>query len=82
MNTISYNIIKNITKNRYNRILAEKINNKWEWYTNQNILDNVSYCKNKLDSLNIKRGDRIVYKGKNSKEWLAWNIATNSFGAI
>ena len=82
MNTISYNIIKNINKNRYNRILAEKINNKWEWYTNQNILDNISYCKNKLDKLNIKRGDRIVYKGKNSKEWLTWNIATNSFGAI
>ena len=82
MNTISYNVVKNISKNRNNKLLAEKINNNWIWHTNQNILDNISYCKNKLNKLNINKGDRIVYKGKNSKEWLSWNIATNSLGAI
>ena len=32
--------------------------------------------------MDIKKGDRIAYKGSNSFEWISWNIATNSLGAV
>ena len=35
-----------------------------------------------LNDHSIQKGDRIAFKGKNSKEWIAWNLATLSKGAI
>ena len=43
---------------------------------------NILTSKNILETLNINKGDRVAYKGKNSQEWIAWNITTNSLGAI
>ena len=33
-------------------------------------------------SKNISNGDRVEYKGNNYVEWLSWNLATNSLGAV
>ena len=46
------------------------------------MLKNVFYCQELLKSENINQGDRVAYKGENSVEWLSWNIACNSLGAI
>ena len=35
-----------------------------------------------LEDANVQKGDRVMYKGRNSKEWVAWNLATNAKGAV
>ena len=40
------------------------------------------YCREILKQENINRGDRVAYKGDNSVEWVSWNVACNSLGAV
>ena len=42
----------------------------------------INFSIDKLKDNNIRNGDRVIYKGDNSINWVAWNIATNSLGAI
>ena len=42
----------------------------------------INYAIDILKDNKIEKGDRIVYKGDNSINWVAWNLATNSVGAI
>ena len=42
----------------------------------------ISYSIDVLKDRNVNKGDRVIYKGKNSVEWLAWNIATQSVGGV
>ncbi|VVU94595.1 AMP-binding enzyme [seawater metagenome] len=71
-----------LEKNNLQSILSNKINNNWK-YTNRDQLNNmINDCCFKLKEYNIQRGDRIAYKGKNSVEWVAWNLACYSMGAI
>ena len=70
---------------RYNinsRILGKKINNKWEWVTRKQLNNNINYCIERLKDNNINKNDRVIYKGKNSVEWVSWNIATLSLGGV
>ena len=70
---------------RYNinsRIIGQKINNKWEWVTRKQLNNNINYCIERLKDNNINKNDRVIYKGKNSVEWVSWNIATLSLGGI
>ena len=70
---------------RYNinsRIIGQKINNKWEWVTRKQLNNNINYCIERLKDNNINKNDRVIYKGKNSVEWVSWNIATLSLGGV
>ena len=40
----------------------------------------INSCNEILRDNNIKKGDRIVYCGNNSVEWVAWNFACYSVG--
>ncbi len=82
MQTLSSKFASLLKYPRNTRVIGEKIKNTWKW-TNQNELN--KYVNNAVELLqhnNVKSGDRILYKGKNSKEFLAWNIATNAIGGI
>ena len=74
--------LKKVDQNPSFKFIKTKENNKWKWHTREDIIFNVNGCIKILNDYNIRNGDRIVYKGKNSVEWLSWNLATYSVGAI
>ena len=82
MRNISKLFLNNVKKNPYKKLLGEKKNNKWYWYTQNEINNKVMYCRERLKDYNVNKHDRIIYQGKNSINWLAWNIATYSVGGI
>lgn len=57
-------------------------NNKWKNISRQQLYSNIGNCVERLKDLNVKKGDVIAYKGNNSIEWVSWNLATYSLGAI
>ena len=71
------------TLNKSNfEIIASKRNNIWK-NTNREQLNNmINNCVFSLKDKNVTKGDRVVYKGRNSLEWLAWNLATHSVGGV
>ena len=75
-------IIKTLQINPTSNAIGSKINNNWVWRDKRFILNSINYCREFLKSENIQKGDRLAYKGSNSIEWLAWNVACNSLGAI
>ena len=80
--TLSQSLVKSllIQPNKY--ILSSKCNKHWIWYSKMDILNAFMASRNILKSQNIKKGDRVAFKGKNSFEWIAWNMATNSLGGV
>jgi long-chain acyl-CoA synthetase len=69
-----------LLKNPHQKILGEKINGTWKWITCRDLLAKTNSCFDTISNNRLNIGDRIVYKGKNSIDWVAWNIATNSWG--
>jgi len=63
-------------------VLKYKQHNQWKNLSRENLYNGVQNCITSLHNRNIRNGDRIAYKGKNSIEWLSWNLATQSIGAI
>ena len=80
--SLSNLIVKTLQSNIKADIIGKKINNKWKWSNRKEIYNLVVNCTVTLEDLNIRKGDRVAYKGKNSIEWLCWNTAVNSKGAI
>jgi long-chain acyl-CoA synthetase len=62
--------------------IASKQNNSWKWISQTELHQNISGAVKTLRDCNIKAGDRVLYKGCNSIEYVSWNLATNSLGAI
>ena len=65
----------------FKHVLTQKNNNQWINYTNNDLNNKTLYCIEQLKQHNIYAKDHIVYKGKNSVDWIAWNMATYSLGA-
>ena len=82
MRTLSSLLVNSLQTNLKSNLLGKKINGNWQWTSRETLLKNVFYCQELLKSENINQGDRVAYKGENSVEWLSWNIACNSLGAI
>ena len=82
MNNISKIFLNNVIRNPDKKIIGEKINKKWKWYTQIELNNKVMYCRERLHDYNINKSDRVIYKGKNSVNWLAWNLATYSVGGV
>lgn len=80
--TLSSVLVRNLCIHPNKLLLGSKKNNIWKWHTKQNIYDTFVSCRKILKRQNISKGDRIAFKGKNSLEWLSWNLATNSLGAV
>ena len=81
MRTLSYKIINNLVNNNTLKNIGFKENKNWIWKSNQQILNAVINCRQELKERKIEVGDRVAYKGKNSANWIAWNLAANSLGA-
>jgi len=81
-----YNLAKRfqntIIKNDKKKILGVKKNNKWNWINREKMNNKINFALDKLKDNNINKGDRVIYKGDNSVNWVAWNLAVNSLGAI
>lgn len=81
MKSISFKIVSKLKTNNTN-VIGQKINSKWVWNTSNDLLDRYNQCKGILKMNNFKQNDRLVYKGKNSFDFIAWNLAVNSEGGI
>ena len=80
-NNIVRNFLKTVEKNEHFNILKYKKNNKWKNINRGDLLNKINNCIYVLNDQNVKKGDRVAYKGKNSVEWLSWNMAALSLGA-
>jgi len=80
--SLSKSIITKLMENRTANCIAIKENKIWNWKSKQQLLNGISNARDFLQEYNIDRGDRVAYKGDNSINWVAWNIATNSLGAV
>ena len=80
--TLSQQLVKQLLIQSNKHILSCKINKNWIWYSKKDILDGFITSRNILRSQNVTKGDRVAFKGKNSFEWIAWNMATNSLGCV
>jgi len=78
----SYNILSKFFNKANNKALALKVNNKWKWISNNEIIQNINNVKYTLISRDVVPGDRIAYQGNNSPEWIYWNLACQSMGVI
>lgn len=79
---ILYNLLEKIEINQEHIILNEKINNQWKSFTYKNLFNGIQNCRDILRDHNIIKNDKIIYKGKNSFDWLCWNMATLSVGGV
>lgn len=77
-----YRILNGLKSNPSFKSFKYKDNDKWVDVTRKKLLDNANFCKEKLVVNNIKKGDRVIYKGRNSVEWISWNLAVKSIGAV
>lgn len=83
MRTLSKLILNKFNTSNTPKIATKCTQNKsWNWIDNKFVTGSIETCRIKLKKLNIKPGQRIVYKGNNSLEWISWNIACNSLGII
>ena len=75
-------LYKNLRKNPEFLFLAMKKDSQWNWFSKQQLTNAIFQSREQLTHMNVTKGDRVAFKGKNSLEWIAWNMATNSLGAI
>ena len=78
----NYNILANLLKNTNNKCIGFKNDNNWSWLSNKELIQHVNFSREHLLNHNVIKGDRIAYQGKNSIEWISWNLACLSIGAI
>ena len=78
----SHNLVANFFNSTNKKAIGIKKNNIWYWNSNKDIIKYTNNAIEILGQLNINKGDRIAYQGKNSIEWLSWNLASQSLGAI
>lgn len=81
-NSLSSLLVRSLELNGGKNILGTKVSNKWVWRDKDYLLRTTQYCMQRLKDEGVNPGNRVAYKGKNSLEWLSWNIATNALGAI
>lgn len=82
MKNLTFCLNNTLFNKKFSRpVIGFKKNNQWIWKTNNDLKMNVLNCIEVLKYNNVKNDCRVIYKGKNSFEWISWNIATNSLGA-
>ena len=83
MKTLSNLIFNNLKISDFSKIAIKcPTTNSWKWIENRFVNGSIETCRTRLKQLNIKPGERVVYKGNNSLEWITWNLACNSLGII
>ena len=78
--------LNTVYKDSQKVILSYKNQNKWnkpwENVNREQLYSMIDSCSYILKQKGISKGDRIAYKGKNSIEWIAWNMACHSVGGV
>tara|TARA_B100000963_G_scaffold356782_1_gene377642 strand:+ start:836 stop:2311 length:1476 start_codon:yes stop_codon:yes gene_type:complete len=82
MKTLSKILLGKIFLNPNFNFLTIKNQNFWKHYTYRELYSHICHTRKILENMNIEKGDRIAYKGDNSLNWISWNIAVNSLGAV
>jgi len=63
-------------------ILAHKQNGVWKWVTRGDFNNMVNDKMNILYQCKVEPSHRVMYQGKNSIDYVAWNLATWKVGAV
>ena len=79
--SLSQLFLKTVDSNPNFNILSYKDGKIWKSINRYEMYQMTNSCIDKLKYYNVKKEDRVAFKGKNAKENLAWNLATNSLGA-
>ena len=80
---IYHEFLKNIQQNPNKTLFYQKNkNNEWQPHTNIQLFYKIQDCRDFLQQNKIQKNDKIIYNGKNSVDWFAWNMATLSVGAL
>jgi long-chain acyl-CoA synthetase len=69
-------------KNPNFETISSKKNNIWENTSREKLNNMINNCILILKDKNVVKGDRVIYKGGNSVEWLSWNLATHFVGGV
>lgn len=80
--SLSQLFLKTVDSNPNFNILSYKDGKIWKSINRYEMYQMTNSCIDKLKYYNVKKEDRVAFKGKNAKENLAWNLATNSLGAV
>ena len=81
MNLISL-IIENTIKIPTHRALSFQIGEHWETYTWKELWIEISKTANGLTQIGTKKGDCVGIFSQNSKDWLIFDLAVQSIGAV
>lgn len=81
-NNLVRHFLNTVERNPDFTILKYKQNNEWKNFTRTNLSNSIQNCIYSLVNNGVTPGDRVAYKGKNSVEWLSWNLATHTIGGI
>ena len=83
MKTISNMVLNKIQQSPDFIFLKSKnINKMWNQYSFKDLHSYMYQSREILKKMNVKKGDRVAFKGNNSMEWITWSLATNSLGAV
>ena len=80
--TLSKRIINTIIENPQHSFFLTKSQSQWWRYSGNQLYNSFLHSRNVLINNGVKKGDRVAFKGKNSPEWVSWNLACNSLGGI
>ena len=80
--SLSSILVRSLLKNPSLPLIGTKQNRQWSWASREDVYKAIAEARYQLVNLGVEKGDRVAFKGKNSVEWIAWNMATNSLGAV
>tara|TARA_Y100001935_G_C17287358_1_gene501157 strand:- start:483 stop:1964 length:1482 start_codon:yes stop_codon:yes gene_type:complete len=63
-------------------ILGQKVDGKWSDTTREQLHSMIQYGVRVLKDRGVEKGDRVAYKGRNSVEWVAWNMSCYAVGGV
>ena len=81
-NTLLKSFMRTLDRNGDHIILGQKRNGIWEETNRRELFEMINAGIRVLKDKGVEKGDRVVYKGKNSVEWVAWNMSCYALEAI
>ena len=81
-NTLLKSFMRTLNRNGDHIILGQKRNGIWEETNRTELFEMINAGIRVLKDKGVEKGDRVVYKGKNSVEWVAWNMSCYALEAI
>lgn len=80
-NTLIKSFMRTLDRDSGRVILGQKKNGVWEDTTREELFSLINAGVRLLKDKGVEKGDRVAYKGRNSVEWVAWNMSCYAIGA-